>query len=257
MHYVKRSALAGRGLVPRDQLQVTLQAWSLSEAGQRIHGTTRSRPLDRFAHEQGTLLPLPPTAYDLAVWSQPKVGRDCYVSVDQAWYSAPHRLVGQSIWVRRGIRTVTLYGDDHVAIYTHDRAEPGERRTCLDHLPPGKVPGLTLTRESAVEQARGIGPATLAVVEQLLAERPVDKLRVAGRLLRLAGQYDGPRLERACQDALGYGEAEYGLIKTILRGKPAACAGTDPSPTPRGFAFARDAKEYLVGRLTAIAGGGA
>jgi len=255
VHYVKRSALAGRGLVPRDRLQATLHEWALVEAGQRTHGTTRARPLERFAHERAQLMPLPVEAYDLAVWAELKVGRDCYVGVEKAWYSAPHRLVGQSIWTRRGIRTVTLYGDDHRPIYTHDRAAPGERRTCLDHLPPGKVPGLTLTRESCLEQARGVGPATLALVEQLLAERPVDKLRVAGRLLKLVDRYDAQRLERACRDAHAYGEVDYALVKTILRGQPAAPEGDATARRGRTYVFARDAADYVMQRLTAIAGG--
>lgn len=216
VHYLKRNFLAGRDIEPTNELQAKLAEWLLSEAGQRCHGTTRQRPLERFAVEQPALLPLPRSAYDLAEWKQPQVERDCYISVDGAFYSAPHRLVGTRLWVRVGLRTVRLYGEDHVAIWTHEKAEPGERRTCLDHLPAGKVPGLTLTREGCLAQAEGIGSATRRVVEQLLAERPVDKLRSAGRLVALAPRYGTERLEAACQTALDHGEVDYVLVKTIL-----------------------------------------
>jgi len=258
VHYVKRNVLAGRDVEPTDQLQAKVHAWALADAGQRIHGTTRARPLDRFAVEQPELLPLPRSAYDLAVWARLKVGRDCYIGVDKAWYSAPYRLVGQEVWVRAGIRTVTLYGDDHVALYVHDRVEPGERQTCLDHLPPGKVRGLTLTRESCLEQARALGPSTLAIVEHLLAQRPVDKLRVAGRLLALAGRYDAERLEKACHTALDYGDVDYALVKTILRGDSSATPADDAEAQPaRVYTFARAATDYLMSRLVTAAGGGA
>jgi hypothetical protein len=33
----------------------------------------------------------------MAVWKQAELYRDCYVTFDRAWYSAPHRLVGQTL----------------------------------------------------------------------------------------------------------------------------------------------------------------
>src|SRR5207244_2179152 len=112
----------------------------------------------------------PATAYDPASWQLAKVGRDCAVTFDQSYYSAPFRLVGQSVVVRGGARTVELYTADHTLVATHDRATtPGTRRTVLAHLPPEKVPGLLLHREGCRAQAVAIGPSTAELVEQLLA----------------------------------------------------------------------------------------
>jgi transposase len=256
VHYVKRNFLAGREAEPTDQLQAKLDDWVQHEAGTRRHGTTQARPLERFALEQPALLALPRSVYDLADWRQPQVERDCYVAIDGAFYSAPQRLVGSRLWARVGLRTVTLYGEDHVAIFTHQKAEPGGRQTCLDHLPAGKVAGLTLTREGCREQARRIGPATLQLVEQLLAERPVDKLRTAGRLLALSRRYDAARLEAACAEALACGQADYLLVKTILRGTAPAAPQPEAIPAePRsGYAFARAASDYLLRALWAVGG---
>jgi len=168
--------------------------------------------------EQATLRPLPGTPYDLAVWKQVLLHRDCYVCFAQSYYSAPFRLVRQALWVRGGARTVELYTADHQLVATHTRAQhPGERHTHLDHLPPEKVPGLMLTREGCRAQAQGIGPATTALVDALLDERPVDRLRVAGRVLRLAQMCSAPRLERACARAAQFGASDYLTVKRILR----------------------------------------
>ena len=71
-------------------------------------------------------------------------------------------------------------------IATHERADlPGTRRTNLDHLPPEKVPGLTLDRETCGEEAATIGPATAEVVRALLEDPVIDRLPTVGRLLRL------------------------------------------------------------------------
>lgn len=44
--------------------------------------------------EKAQLRPLPRTAYDLAVYKKVKLQRDGYVHFDNAYYSAPFRLVG-------------------------------------------------------------------------------------------------------------------------------------------------------------------
>jgi hypothetical protein len=109
VHYVKRNFFAARPPAPLDELNRALRRWAEAVAGQRVHGTTRQRPLERFrAVEAAALRPLPPAPYDPAVWKRVGLRRDCYVVFEQAYYSAPFRLVGQPLWVRGGARTVEL-----------------------------------------------------------------------------------------------------------------------------------------------------
>jgi hypothetical protein len=251
VHYVKRNFLAGRDPELTDPLNAKLLAWCVHIAGQRRHGTTQERPMVRFHQvEQATLLALPNQRYDMAVWKEAKLYRDCHVVFEKSFYSAPYRLVGQKLWVRGGLRTVKIYTQAHELVAIHDRAgQPGERQTCPDHLPPHKLPGFTLTRESCRRQAAAVGPATRELVEALLAERPHDKLRTAGRLLTLAERYSPERLERACARALCYGAAEYPTVKSILRQGLDLQSLPQPGPTPAAgqlYVFARRAGEYAA-----------
>jgi transposase len=260
VHYIKRNFLAGREPAELPELNRKLRAWCTEIAGQRRHGTTKQRPLERFRQvEPRRLLALPAGPYDLAIWKQATLSRDCHLVFEAAYYSAPYRLVGQPLWVRGGARTVELFTTAHELVATHDRARrPGERQTVLAHLPPEKVPGLVASRETCTTRAAALGPATSAVVERLLAHRPEDRLRVAQRVLGLAGRYSDERLERACARALHYGAPDYPTIKRIL------AAGLDrepleplPSPAPRpapSFAFVRQAGEFVAGLLAAAGG---
>ena len=259
MHYVKRNFLAGRAGTERiDELNQKLRTWIRETAAERLHGTTRERPLERFRTvERAALLPLPAVAYDPATWARLRLYRDCHLTFEHAYYSAPFRLVGQELWVRGGTRTVEIYGDDHQLIVTHDRAVPGGRRTMLAHLPPEKVPGLVLTRDTCRQQADAIGPATAALVGELLEHRPEDRLRSAGRVLALAEQVGSARLERACVRAHTFGADDYPTVKRILaEGLEAdlsldaggAAAGTTVT-APSTFTFARAAEEYAAGFL--------
>jgi hypothetical protein len=61
-----------------------------------------------------------------------------------------------------------------------------------------------------------IGPACLAVVESLFANRVLDHLRAAQGLLRLGDQFGRSRLDAACSRALNFGTPSYRTIKQIL-----------------------------------------
>jgi transposase len=256
VHYVKRQFLAGRDPEPIDELNVKLGRWSSETAGQRLHGTTKERPRDRFERiEQAALLPLPQHPYDPAVWKQVSVYRDCYVSFEGSYYSVPHRLVGQQVWLRAGARTVQVYAPNHELITTHDRASrPGERQTHLDHLPRAKVAGLVLSREGVVLQAQTIGPSTVAIVQDLLDHRPEDRLRGAGRVISLAETYGRDRLERACARARHFGETDYPAIKRILdRGLDAVpLAETEPIADAARYVFARQVSDFVASLVGAV-----
>ena len=103
VHYVCRNFLGGREKASLDQNNRQVQEWCLTTAGQRIHGTTKEKPLERFERvEKIRLKALPETPYDLAVWKQVKLHRDCYVVFEGSFYSAPCRWVGQKLWLCAG-----------------------------------------------------------------------------------------------------------------------------------------------------------
>ena len=260
VHYVKRNFLAGREPATLDEANTALRRWVQDVAGGRVHGTTKQQPWTVFhAVEQVALRPLPASPYDLAVWQQATLHRDCHVVFGGSFYSAPCRLVGQRLWLRAGARTVQLYDSSHQLVATHDRAAaPGARHTVLDHLPPAKLPNLVLSRERCQEEADAIGPATAAIVRSLLAYQPIDRLRTAGRIVRLTEQYPRLRVEHACARAEYFGETDYRVIRRILAEgheteplptdhAPASTAPAAATPGGRSFTFMRQASEFVAG----------
>jgi transposase len=237
-----------------------LRPWLLTTAGLRVHGTTREVPLSRFEHtERAALLPLPTTAYDPAVWKRCKLHRDGHLTFDKSYYSAPHRLVGQSLWLRAGLREIRLFSAQFDLLATHPRAsQPGQRFTQSDHLPPDKAKALSLTRQSCQAQAEAIGPATSQVVAELLAARPVDKFRTAVRVLRLAEQHTAERLEAACAFGLAQGDTSYRTLKCLLRERlEAAAVVQSTSVQNETLVFARSADELAAAILDAALPAGA
>jgi transposase len=241
---------------PLPEANRRLQHWLVTTAGLRVHGTTREVPLTRFEQrERPALHPLPATAYEPAVWKACTLYRDGHVTFEKAYYSAPYRLIGQTLWVRAGLQEVRLLTDRFELVATHPRArQPGQRFTQPDHLPADKALALTLTRQTAQSQAEAIGPATGQVVAELLAARPVDRFRTVVRVLHLATTYTPARLEAACRLGLAHGDTSYCLLKRLLRDGLENAPTLQAAPRPaEALVFARRSDELAQ----AILGGAA
>lgn len=252
VHYVKRNFLGGREMTTITQANKDVRVWCETTAGHRVHGTTKEKPLARFTEvEQARLQPLPTASYDMGVWKLLKLHRDCYVTFDGTYYSAPFKYIGERLRVRAGARQVRIYTMNFQLVATHERAEePGTRRTNLDHLPPEKVPGLTLDRDVCRGEAANVGPATAKVVGTLLDDPVLYRLPTVGRLLRLRQRFGDDRLEAACQRALYFDDPAYKTVKRILtEGLDAEPMPGEPVPAPPARTFVRSAIELVGGLL--------
>ncbi len=234
----------------RDLVDLNRQArlWVMEEAGQRRHGTTGQSPLSRFELERAALQPLPAAAPDLGVWVQVNVHRDCHVQFDRAFYSVPFSLVGKRLWLRATDGMVTIF-DAFVSVAAHARASrPLERRTVRDHLPPDAQRFLAHDRAWCLEQAGCVGPSCAQLIDRLLSDRIVERLRAAQGVLGLQQRYSAARLEAACERALLHDSPHYRTVKSILAGGhdsrlDAAIAADSVPHTGR---FARDAASLFA-----------
>lgn len=170
--YVKRSFLPGREFRNLADANRQLRTWVLEEAVQRLHGTTRERPLTRFAEvEKALMTPLPSRAYEPSQWKQLKLGRDGHVRFDQGSYSAPWIHIGERLWVRAMATRVQIFRD-HELVASHTRCRrPGECRTVVDHLPPEAQAFQRQTPLWCREQAGGGRPG-LPHGRRPVAQRP-------------------------------------------------------------------------------------
>ena len=251
VHYVQRNFMAGQQFADIAVANERLRVWVSDIAGTRHHGTTGQAPLAVFrATEQAALFALPAKPFDLLEVRPVKVHQDCHVQIAGSFYSVPWRLVGHQLDAYIGERVVELYQDADL-VSTHLRAHaPGEWHTRLEHYPEDKAAYLERTPQRCREIAQRLGSATSQVVETLLSERPLDRLRSVQGILRLEESVGPRRLEAACERALHFGDVRYRRIKDILNAaldqEPIpASGGTPPVGPERAYAFARPAADFF------------
>jgi hypothetical protein len=204
--------------------------------------------MERFLQiEQSTLLPLPATPCDLEEIVRATLHRDCHVQAGFAFYSAPFQFIGTVLDVHVHHQIVRIF-DGTTLITTHERATfKGQRVTRIEHYPPEKALYMTRTRSWCQERASCVGPRCREVVDQLMGDGPLDRLRAIQGIVGLSDRYPTSRVEAACARALHFGDISCRRIKAILK------AGADLAPLEKtvqlkliSFAFARSAEEFFT-----------
>lgn len=215
--YVKNNFMPLREFRDLPDANKQLMNWVMQDAGNRIHGTTRTPPLKRFVEtEQAMLKPLPNSVPACARWATAKLHGDCHLQVDKCRYSAPWRLVGQALDVRITETTVRIYHQHELKALHPRLTQAGQRHTIDEHLPPQHVAYKMRDPQWCLKQAEATGPYCHRFIQRLFENRVLDRLRAAQGVVGLARRYGAVRLEAACQRALHFDNIQYRAVRVIL-----------------------------------------
>jgi transposase len=222
--YIRTSLFAGRDFASLDEMVREAARWCTEVAGRRApRALEGGSPLQVFgAEEAGALRALPVVPFELVTWSRPKVAPDAHVKVGKTLYSVPYKFIGKHLEARASAQMVQLYLDGEV-VKTHPFQQSG-RRTDWADLPTERAGFYMRTPVWCRAQAVLIGPATEALISELLALNVLYRLRQAQGVLGLVQKYGPERLEAACGRALAVGDPSYRTVRGILS------AGTEHEP---------------------------
>ena len=215
--YIKNAFVPLREFRTLGDANDQLRQWLMEVAGNRIHGTTRVQPLQRFVETEKHLLKaLPDVPPELAVWAKVKVHGDCHVQFEQCRYSVPHLLVHQALWLRASDTSVRIY-KDHELKAIHPRLKhPGGRSTLDEHLPPNALAYKMRDPQWCLTQAEEIGEHCDRLIKCLFNHKVLDNLRAAQGIVGFRKRYGKDRVNAACLRALAFNNVRYSAVKQIL-----------------------------------------
>ena len=171
--------------------------------------------------EQGLLLPIPATSYEIAIWKTATVGFNYHVDVDGWYYSVPYEYIKHNVDIRTTSRIVEVFFNG-TRICSHPRkTTPHDRyQTINEHMPPKHQKVGDWSGDRFVSWAESMGPNVTEVIRSVLAGCKVEQqgYRTCMGILRLNDKYGVERLETACARALSYTpHPTYRNISTILK----------------------------------------
>ena len=197
-------------------------------------GVTRRQLLEQI--DRPALKSLPTEPYEFSEWRTCRVGIDYHIEVAAHYYSVPHRFARAEVDARLTARTVEIFLKGE-RIAAHMRMSGNHKHTTVaEHMPSShrRYAGWTIERIRA--DARLIGPATAALCELIIEQRPHPEqgFRACLGIVRLAGPHGAKRLEAAAERAIDIGARTYGSVKSILDNhldrRPAQKRATDGTP---------------------------
>ncbi len=229
MPYIRDSFWRGREFTSIGQMQAEALRWSAEVAGRRA-----CRPLDGAAPaavfaaiEQEALMALPADPFILAQWSRGKVGPDIHVKVGKTLYSVPWKHIGKVLDARSTATMVQFFLGGEV-VKTHARKAAGKQTDLADY-PPEKIAFHMRTPDWCRKRAAETGPACQALIDALLADNALYRLRAAQGVIGLADKHAPGRLEAACARAIAAGDPSYRTVRGILAAGTEAAVVTAPA----------------------------
>jgi hypothetical protein len=249
---VRDDGFAGERLLDIDDARRRGRTWCADEYGRRIHSTTQRAPREHFeSDERAHLLPAPTTPYDVATWSEPKVGADQHAQVARALYSLPFEYRNKQVRARADRSTVRFYDIvTRAHIKTRERVAPGKRSTDLADFPEEKAIYAARDAQALVNRARSHGRAIGELAERLLASSPLPwtRMRQLYMLLGLVKRYGAARVQDTCAACVEADAIDVFRVDRMLK-----LAVTPPSSEPvlarvipLPARFSRPASDYAV-----------
>ena len=215
---------------------------------QKRPGSRKSAFLEE---EQGLLLPLPITPYEIATWKKATVSFNYHINVDNWYYSVPYEYIKHEVDVRVTSRIVEVFFNG-IRICSHSRKmTPHDRyKTVREHMPPQHQKVGDWNAERFTSWAQSMGPNVEETIRSVLAGCRVEQqgYRTCMGILKMSDKYGIERLEAACARALSYTpNPTYRNISAILK------SGQDKVMPPKAakenkgseqHSFVRGAKYY-------------
>lgn len=183
----------------------------------RGYDATRRELFERL--DRPALRPLPDHAFEYAEWKKVSPNVDYHAEYDGHWYSAPHKLRREELWLRATAATIEIF---HVGkrVAAHARSYvKGRHTTNPEHMPVAHREHAEWTPTRIANWAATVGPNVALLAQAIIDERrhPEHGYRSCLGLIRLAKKYDAVRVDAACRRALLAGARSYRHVDSILK----------------------------------------
>ena len=191
-------------------------------ANERIHGTTRRKPVVAFLEEEvAALKPLPAIAYEIEDFHEGTVRKDCHVRFRDKYYSVEETYRNKEVAVIGDSRQVTIYHKGKL-IEVHNRiTDPYVSKSTKECH---KAPWQRSIMEGSFYRKRAakLGPYVEEIIVRLLIQGNgfIDTRKVWG-ILALDKKYSIEDINEACQKALSVEAISYRSVLKFLQLKAA------------------------------------
>ncbi len=186
------------------------------QVNEKVHNTTRARPVDLLETEKLSLIPLPDRSYVGTQETLRKVTADCLISFQGSKYSVPHFFVGRQVWVRvsKGYY-IDIHASSGIHLIRHKMSlTKGKVIMIEEHYKNHHIERGNWTR--LVNSFALRFPKHQFFVEKLKTQKRINPNYHLTQILELANYYSTELLEQAFEQADQHNFYSYHIIQAIL-----------------------------------------
>ena len=213
--YVKKNCLAGLDIADFSMLAPAAKHWLDTVANMRVHGETRTPPIELWHSEKASLRPLPLHPFDIATVSQVRASRQFRVTLDTNRYSVPAHLAGQALTLKTYPDRLCLYHHHHL-VARHQRSygrhgdfeDPDHPKPLLEQRKQARDHKLFMRFLALSPQAE--------LYYRQLEQRRLNPHHHVRKIVALSDIYSAEAVARALGDALEYGAFAADYIANLL-----------------------------------------
>jgi hypothetical protein len=185
-------------------------------ANERVHGTTRLKPIDIFlAEECPVLKPLPKTIYEREEYSEAKVRRDGHVRFANKYYSLEEQYIGKDVTIIANKNQLSIFYNGKM-IESHNRiTNPYQSKATKELHLREEFRNLEDNRP-LLEKAKKIGPNVEELVKTIVIQGRgfIDTRKIWG-ILSLDKSHPIDVINRACREAIEMQSYSYRTVRTL------------------------------------------
>jgi transposase len=216
--YIQNNFFVGRKFMDNADLNKQLNEWLDGYCNQRIHGTTKEKPITLFLEKEAKALkPLPREEFKIGVMFSRKVHVDCHITFEHNYYSVPYSYVGKNVEIAVDAALIRIFcNNEPIALHTRLLGK-GKFSTISAHYPKYK----NFTSDSPEylnlyeEKMSQVGEHTKMLFCLIVKEQPSFWYRTVKGILSLKKTYPDHVIELACKRAIYFSITHYLKIKSI------------------------------------------
>jgi len=214
-YYLETNFLNGRKFQNRQDLEEQLRTWLLERNDQRVHRTTRQKPIELYKTELTALQPLPPKHYDTSVMGYRVVNNESAIQWENYYYMVPRQYMYETCRVRANNGEITIYGHDCQQIAHYPLAENGSTNRYVGRTE--KSPKYALSAKEVAGHLNAFGTAMQEYMQQIKTCKPSSYLHHWRHVLSLKANYRTDDILMAIRRALKFRVFEGQAIENFLK----------------------------------------
>lgn len=214
-YYLETNFLNGRKFRNKQNLMAQLKAWLLERNDQRIHRTTKRKPIELYREEIAYLQPLPAKQYDTSIIQYRIVNNESAIQWENYYYIVPAQYMYEACPVRVNDEEIIIYSPDCRQVIRYQLAKKGSKDRYIGRKE--KSQKYRLPAKEVAERLNAFGPIVQEYSQKLKTHKPGTYRNHWRSILSLKANYRPEDIIVAVKRALKYRVFEAQAIENFLK----------------------------------------